>query len=162
MMNVIKYLIPPNRNTTHSCRVHIRPYASTALITAYFLFQMIFLIWTSVLIAVIVLYFNKVYSRFSDCGVKHFRAVPFVGNMAGILLRQRHFYVHLDRLYYTFKNERLVLSYVSKFSLRFYSLSAEWLYLINIINILVYIFRLWKMKRGIEVRRSYAMSGKIC
>ncbi|XP_052740446.1 cytochrome P450 9e2 [Bicyclus anynana] len=69
------------------------------------------LTWVVVLILVVVLYFRQNYSRFSDYGVKHFRPLPFFGNMMRIILRIDNFGDDLDRMYDGFPEERFVGRY---------------------------------------------------
>ncbi|CAH0723081.1 unnamed protein product, partial [Brenthis ino] len=72
---------------------------------------MIFWIWIVVLLAALVLYIRKSYSRFSDHGVKHPKTVPFFGNMLSIVLRQIHIADQLEMMYDTYKEERFVGRY---------------------------------------------------
>ncbi|XP_013199513.1 cytochrome P450 9e2 [Amyelois transitella] len=72
---------------------------------------MLFIIWTVALIAALTLYFRQKYSKFSKYGVKHFRPVPFLGNMARIIFRMDHFTKDFERLYNEFPNERFIGKY---------------------------------------------------
>ncbi|XP_064071914.1 uncharacterized protein LOC113394864 [Vanessa tameamea] len=72
---------------------------------------MILLIWSVVLIALLALYFNQIYSRFSSYGVKHFTVVPLLGNMLSLALRKRFFAEEMDRLYKLYPKERFVGRY---------------------------------------------------
>ncbi|KAJ8728455.1 hypothetical protein PYW08_016840 [Mythimna loreyi] len=73
---------------------------------------MIVLIWVAVLIAVLALYLRQVYSSFSRKGIKHLKPVPLLGNMAGILIRSRHFAEDISLQYNSFPKERFVGSYM--------------------------------------------------
>nr|ALJ30298.1 cytochrome P450 monooxygenase CYP9A [Mamestra brassicae] len=70
--------------------------------------MIILLIWVAVLIAVLVLYLRQVYSRFSRYGVKHFKPVPLLGNMTGILFRVNHFTDDIVNLYDSFPEGKFV------------------------------------------------------
>ncbi|XP_034830601.1 cytochrome P450 9e2-like [Maniola hyperantus] len=72
---------------------------------------MILLIWVVVFIAVVLLYFRQIYSRFSEYGVKHFKPIPFFGNVARVILRIDNFSGDLDRNYNTFPEERFIGRY---------------------------------------------------
>ncbi|CAK1596644.1 unnamed protein product [Parnassius mnemosyne] len=72
---------------------------------------MIFLIWMIAVFVVLAIYFNKVYSRFSKYGVKHFKPMPPVGNMGRILLRKSPIFDSLIILYKSFPEERFIGSY---------------------------------------------------
>ncbi|XP_050345947.1 cytochrome P450 9e2-like [Nymphalis io] len=66
------------------------------------------LIWSTVLLAALTLYFRQTYSRFSDYGVKHMKVIPFFGNMAGVAFRMDHLTDQFDKIYKAFPNERFV------------------------------------------------------
>nr|WNK22289.1 cytochrome P450 [Athetis lepigone] len=70
--------------------------------------MIILLIWVAVLIAVLVLYLRQIYSKFHRYGVKHFRPVPLLGNMARVLFRYNHFIDDVLDLYRSFPEERFV------------------------------------------------------
>ncbi|XP_069358541.1 cytochrome P450 9e2-like [Maniola hyperantus] len=72
---------------------------------------MIVLIWTAVLIAVLMLYLRKSYSRFSDHGVKNPGVVPFFGNMSRVFFGMDSFATDLDMYYNNFPEERFVGKY---------------------------------------------------
>lgn len=72
---------------------------------------MLLLLWTVIFIAALTLYFHRVYSRFSKHGVKHFRPIPLLGNMARIVLRLDHMAHDLNRYYNSFPDERFVGQY---------------------------------------------------
>ena len=67
---------------------------------------MLLLIWTVVLLAVLTIWFNKTYSRFSSYGVKNLKVVPFFGNMTKIVFRMSHFAENLESSYFSFPNEK--------------------------------------------------------
>ncbi|CAH2269487.1 jg27298 [Pararge aegeria aegeria] len=73
--------------------------------------MILLMIWAVVLVVVIMLYFRQTYSRFSDNGVKHFKPIPFMGNMTRILFRLDTFNVDLDRMYNGFPEERFIGRY---------------------------------------------------
>ncbi|XP_039753921.1 uncharacterized protein LOC120629162 [Pararge aegeria] len=73
--------------------------------------MILLMIWAVVLVVVILLYFRQTYSRFSDNGVKHFKPIPFLGNMTRILFRLETFNVDLDRMYNGFPEERFIGRY---------------------------------------------------
>ncbi|KAJ8729806.1 hypothetical protein PYW07_016844 [Mythimna separata] len=72
---------------------------------------MITLFCVAILIGVLVLYLRQVYSSFSRNGVKHFKPLPFLGNVSRILLRQDHIAHDLLNLYHSFPKERFVGRY---------------------------------------------------
>lgn len=67
---------------------------------------MIALLWLAGLVATLVLYLRKVYSRFSDYGVKNLKPVPIMGNAAGMTLKKRHVSEDFQMLYDAFPTER--------------------------------------------------------
>ncbi|CAD0254265.1 unnamed protein product [Spodoptera exigua] len=69
------------------------------------------LIWLAVLVAVLALYFRRVYSSFNREGIKHFKPVPLLGNLGSLLLRKEHFCDHIINLYKSFPEERFVGRY---------------------------------------------------
>ncbi|XP_046959649.1 uncharacterized protein LOC124529784 [Vanessa cardui] len=73
--------------------------------------DMILLIWSIALIAMLALYLNQIYSRFSSYGVKHFTVVPLLGNMLNLALRKTFFAEEMDRLYKLYPKERFVGRY---------------------------------------------------
>ncbi|KAJ8728452.1 hypothetical protein PYW08_016837 [Mythimna loreyi] len=70
--------------------------------------MILLLVWVAVLVAVLVLYFRQIYSRFSRYGVKHFTPIPFFGNMAKLVFRVEHFTESLGNLYNKFPEEKFV------------------------------------------------------
>ncbi|KAJ8729799.1 hypothetical protein PYW07_016837 [Mythimna separata] len=72
---------------------------------------MIVLVWVSVLLAVLYIYYRQIYSKFSRYGVKHFTPVPVVGNMTRMLLRLDHAVEDIVKLYSSFPEERFVGRY---------------------------------------------------
>ncbi|CAH0723080.1 unnamed protein product, partial [Brenthis ino] len=72
---------------------------------------MILQIWIAVLIAVIWLYLHRIYSRFSDYGVKHMRVIPLFGNMMKVIFRRVHYTADMERIYHSFPNERFIGRY---------------------------------------------------
>ncbi|XP_013199514.1 cytochrome P450 9e2 [Amyelois transitella] len=73
--------------------------------------MMLLIIWGLVLVAALALYLHQVYSKFSILGVKHFKPVPLLGNMARVTLRMNHFSDDVERLYNAFPSERFVGRY---------------------------------------------------
>ncbi|XP_052740407.1 uncharacterized protein LOC112053802 [Bicyclus anynana] len=73
--------------------------------------KMIFLIWTVVLIAALVLHFKKTYSKFSDVGVKNPKVYPFFGNMFRVVCRLDDFTSDLYKYYFDYPQERFVGKY---------------------------------------------------
>ncbi|CAK1596650.1 unnamed protein product [Parnassius mnemosyne] len=69
---------------------------------------MLLAIWSAVILAAVALYFRQVYTRFSRYGVKHFKPIPILGNMARILLRMSHFSDDTQILYNAYPEERFV------------------------------------------------------
>nr|QZP43566.1 cytochrome P450 monooxygenase CYP9A198 [Ephestia elutella] len=72
---------------------------------------MLLIIWAVIIVAALTLYLRQVYSRFSRHGVKHFRTVPFLGNMMDVTLRINHISDDIERLYKAYPNERFVGRY---------------------------------------------------
>nr|QEL53083.1 cytochrome P450 CYP9A101 [Mythimna separata] len=70
--------------------------------------MILILVWVAVLIAVLVLYFQQIYSRFSRYGVKHITPVPLFGNMARLIFRLEHFTDNMGNLYRSFPEEKFV------------------------------------------------------
>ncbi|CAH1645261.1 unnamed protein product [Spodoptera littoralis] len=73
--------------------------------------MMILLIWLAVLVAAVTLYFRKLYSTFSDYGIKHKPPVPIFGNMHKIIFRTEHINDALTNLYNEYPEERFVGRY---------------------------------------------------
>nr|AAP80766.1 cytochrome P450 [Spodoptera litura] len=73
--------------------------------------MIILLIWSAVLVAVITLYFRRLYSSFSRHGIKHIKPVPILGNMAKVVLRAEHVSDGLTKVYNDFPEERVVGRY---------------------------------------------------
>ncbi|XP_022819612.1 cytochrome P450 9e2-like [Spodoptera litura] len=73
--------------------------------------MIILLIWVTVLVAAVVLYFRQLYSSFNRHGIKHIKPVPIFGNMGGILLRIDHICDNIVKLYNDFPEERFVGRY---------------------------------------------------
>ncbi|CAK1596655.1 unnamed protein product [Parnassius mnemosyne] len=69
---------------------------------------MLLVIWSAVILAAAALYFRQLYSRFSRYGVKQFKPIPIVGNMARVMLRMNHFTDDTQRLYNAFPEERFI------------------------------------------------------
>ncbi|KAH9645248.1 hypothetical protein HF086_012126 [Spodoptera exigua] len=82
------------------------------------------LIWLAVLVAVLALYFRRVYSSFNREGIKHFKPVPLLGNLGSLLLRKEHFCDHIVNLYKSFPEERF-LSLI-RWEIRVSEASQEW------------------------------------
>ncbi|KAG6461811.1 hypothetical protein O3G_MSEX012878 [Manduca sexta] len=72
---------------------------------------MITLIWLAILVLVIIQYMRKVYSRFDDAGVSHFKPAPVVGNAGMQVTGKRHVSQDFDILYQTFSNDRFIGRY---------------------------------------------------
>ncbi|CAH2105998.1 unnamed protein product [Euphydryas editha] len=72
---------------------------------------MIFVVWGIILVTVLAFYIRQTYSRFSNYGVKHFKTLPFLGNMTNIILGTSTVAEELTRLYYDFRDERFVGRY---------------------------------------------------
>ncbi|KAJ8728460.1 hypothetical protein PYW08_016845 [Mythimna loreyi] len=72
---------------------------------------MIIFVWVVVLLTALYFYNRQIYSKFSRYGVKHFKPLPFLGNMGNMLLRVDHSVEDLVRLYKDFPNERFVGRY---------------------------------------------------
>nr|ULR85442.1 cytochrome P450 [Spodoptera frugiperda] len=73
--------------------------------------MIILLVWLVVLVAVVLLYFRKVYSTFGRHGVKHIEPVPIFGNMHTIIFRTEHINDVFTSLYDKFPEERFVGRY---------------------------------------------------
>ncbi|KAJ0177501.1 hypothetical protein K1T71_007510 [Dendrolimus kikuchii] len=73
--------------------------------------MMLLLIWTTVIIAALILYFRRVYTHFSRRGVKTLTPLPLIGNLAKVTLRIDHFTTDLEKLYDSFPNDRFVGRY---------------------------------------------------
>uniref|UniRef100_A0A2H1W0C8 unspecific monooxygenase n=1 Tax=Spodoptera frugiperda TaxID=7108 RepID=A0A2H1W0C8_SPOFR len=73
--------------------------------------MIILLVWLVVLVAVVLLYFRKLYSTFSRHGVKHIEPVPIFGNMHTIIFRTEHINDVFTSLYDKFPEERFVGRY---------------------------------------------------
>ncbi|CAH2269488.1 jg27297 [Pararge aegeria aegeria] len=73
--------------------------------------NMIFWIWSAVIITLLIVYFRKSYSRFSEYGVKNPKVIPFFGNMIKVFCRIDTFNKDLERYYYNFPKERFVGKY---------------------------------------------------
>lgn len=69
---------------------------------------MIFLIWTTVLLAAIIFYMHRSYSRFKDYGVKTPPVVPFLGSMSRLVFRTEDFSRDMNRYFADYPEERLV------------------------------------------------------
>ncbi|XP_026752035.2 cytochrome P450 9e2-like isoform X2 [Galleria mellonella] len=72
---------------------------------------MLFLIWTGLILCALWLYFHQVYSRFSKHGVKHFKPIPILGNMARLMFRIDLFTDDIERNYNAFPKERFTGKY---------------------------------------------------
>ncbi|GBP26422.1 Cytochrome P450 9e2 [Eumeta japonica] len=68
-------------------------------------------IWLGVLLAVLWLYFRKTYSYFKHRGVNYLPPVPVLGNMARTILKMEHMVEGLNRLYFSFPDDRFVGNY---------------------------------------------------
>ncbi|CAK1596642.1 unnamed protein product [Parnassius mnemosyne] len=69
---------------------------------------MLLVIWFAVILAAAALYFHQLHTRFSRYGVKQFKPIPIVDNMARIMLRMRHITDDTQKLYNAFPEERFV------------------------------------------------------
>jgi hypothetical protein len=67
---------------------------------------MLVLIWGAVVVAAFWIFFKQRYSILERYEVKHFKPIPLLGNMAGLVFRQEHFSDMVDKLYNAFPNER--------------------------------------------------------
>ncbi|XP_059051583.1 cytochrome P450 9e2-like isoform X2 [Achroia grisella] len=72
---------------------------------------MLFLIWVGLILAALWLYYHQVYSRFSKHGIKHFKPLPILGNMARLMFRIDLFTESIERNYYAFPGERFIGKY---------------------------------------------------
>lgn len=68
--------------------------------------MILLVIWVAVLVAALVIHYRQTYSRFSRYGVKHFTALPFLGNMSKIMFQIEHFTDDIMKLYNKFPEER--------------------------------------------------------
>ncbi|XP_059057972.1 cytochrome P450 9e2-like [Achroia grisella] len=69
---------------------------------------MLFLLWLVTIVIALVLYYRQVYSRFRRCGVKYFRPIPILGNLARTVFGLEHMADDLDRYYNNFPDEKFV------------------------------------------------------
>ncbi|KAM3966418.1 cytochrome P450 9e2-like [Aphomia sociella] len=69
---------------------------------------MYFLIWSATIIVAFTLYCRRVYTKFKRCGVKNYKPIPLLGNMARIMLRIDHLVDDLNRYYNDFPEDRFV------------------------------------------------------
>ncbi|KAH9645246.1 hypothetical protein HF086_012124 [Spodoptera exigua] len=68
-------------------------------------------VWLAVFVAVITLYFWRLYSSFSRHGVKNIKPVPIFGNMTKVVVRAEHVSDGLSKVYNEFPEERFVGRY---------------------------------------------------
>ncbi|CAG5032386.1 unnamed protein product [Parnassius apollo] len=69
---------------------------------------MITYIWAVAIIVALVLYALQVHSKFSKAGVNHLPVVPFLGNMARIILKRDNVINRLTELYQTYPDDAFV------------------------------------------------------
>ncbi|XP_075973977.1 cytochrome P450 9e2-like [Anticarsia gemmatalis] len=73
--------------------------------------MIILVLWVGVLVIAVWLYLRQTYSVFEKYGVKHFKPLPFIGNMGKVMTRQRSLAVDVVELYKAFPEEKFVGRY---------------------------------------------------
>ncbi|XP_075973963.1 cytochrome P450 9e2-like [Anticarsia gemmatalis] len=69
------------------------------------------LLWVGLLVIAVWLYLRQTRSVFEKYGVKHFKPLPFIGNMGKVLLRQRNIGFDVRDTYEAFPEEKFVGRY---------------------------------------------------
>ncbi|XP_075973964.1 cytochrome P450 9e2-like isoform X1 [Anticarsia gemmatalis] len=73
--------------------------------------MIVLLLWVSVLVIAVWLYLRQTYSVFEKYGVKHFKPLPFIGNMGKVLFRQRNVGIDIKDTYEAFPEEKFIGRY---------------------------------------------------